>query len=183
MSELQKWEDQMKKVIERIHSEFASIRTGRAHASILDNIRVDYYGTPTAVSQMASVSVADARTLEIKPWDAEGLKGIETAILKSDLGLNPLNDGKVIRLTMPTPTTERRQELVKVIRKQTEEFRVAVRNIRRDGVEELKKAEKDKKISQDDLRRSEQSLQKLTDQYIKNIDGILASKEKDILEV
>lgn len=183
MSELQKAEEQMKKAVERLQAEFAGVRTGRAHVALLDGLRVDYYGTPTPVQQMASVSVVDARTLEIKPWDPSALKSIETSILKSELGITPLNDGKVIRLTMPTPTSERRQELVKVIRKQAEEFRVAVRNSRRDGVEELKKAEKDKKISQDDLRRSEQSIQKLTDQYIKTIDGVLAQKEKEILEV
>ncbi len=172
----------MKKVIVRMRSEYSSIRTGRAHVSLLEGIRVDYYGTPTSIQQMASVSAIDAKTLEIRPWDKEGLQAIEQAILKSDLGITPLNDGKALKISLPTLTTERRTELTRVVRKQSEEFRVAIRNIRRDIVEELKKSEKEKKISQDDLRRSEQSIQKLTDTYVKQADEVLAQKEKDILE-
>lgn len=180
---MKNYEDQMKKVIERVQSEFASIRTGRAHVSLVEGVKVEYYGSLVPIQQVASVSVADARTLELKPWDKEALKSIEQAILKSDLGITPLNDGKVIRLTMPTPTTERRKELVKVIKKQGEDFRVAVRNVRRDGVESFKKQEKDKKISQDDLKRLEQEIQKLTDHYVRKIDELLAIKEKEIMEV
>lgn len=176
-------DDQMKKVIDRLQSELAMIRTGRAHVSLVDGLKVEYYGTPTPIQQVCSISVADARTLELKPWDKEALKPIETAILKSELGITPLNDGKVIRLTMPTPTTERRKELVKVVKKQSEDFRVAVRNVRRDGVEAFKKQEKEKKITQDDLKRLEQEIQKLTDHYIKKIDELLAIKEKEIMEV
>ena len=172
----------MKKVIVRMRSEYSSIRTGRAHVSLLEGIRVDYYGTPTSIQQMASVSAIDAKTLEIRPWDKEGLQAIEQAILKSDLGITPLNDGKALKISLPTLTTERRTELTRVVRKQSEEFSVAIRNIRRDIVEELKKSEKEKKISQDDLRRSEQSIQKLTDTYVKQADEVLAQKEKDILE-
>jgi len=183
MTEIVKAEDQMKKVLEKLQVEFASMRTGRAHVSILDGLKVEYYGNFSAINQMASVSVTDARTIEIKPWDKESLKAIEQAIMKSELGITPLNDGKVIRLTMPSPNMERRKELVKVLKKQAEDFRVAVRNVRRDAVEEIKKQEKDKKISQDDLRRAEQQVQKLTDSFIKKIDDILAAKEKEIMEV
>ena len=176
-------EQNMKKVIERLHSEFASLRTGRASVALLEGLKVEYYGAVTPVNQLANISAVDARTLEIKPWDKEGLQAIEQAIQKSDLGLTPQNDGKMIRLNLPSPTMERRKELSRMIKKQAEEYRVQVRNIRRDSVEELKKQEKDKKISQDDLRRSEQDIQKLTDRYVKDIDQILANKEKEILEV
>ena len=175
-------EDQMKKVIVRLQSEFASLRTGRANASLLDGIKVDYYGSVVPLSQVANVSATDGRTLEVKPWDKEGLTAAEQAIMKSDLGITPMNDGKILRISIPSPTAERRKELVKVIKKQAEEFRVAVRNVRRDSVEELKKSEKDKMISQDDLRRSEQDIQKLTDHYVKSIDSLLAAKEKEVLE-
>ena len=179
----EKAEEQMKKVTAKLAHELASLRTGRANIALLDGLRVEYYGNHVPVNQVANVSIPDARTLEVKPWDKEGLQAVEQAILKSDLGLNPQNDGKMLRLTIPTPTMEGRKDLVKVIKKQAEEFRVQVRNIRRDTVEEMKAMEKDKKISQDDLRRAEQDIQKLTDQYIKNIETLLAAKEKEILEV
>ena len=173
----------MKKVIEQLHQEFGAVRTGRASAALLEGLKVEYYGAPSSVNQLANISAVDGRTLEIKPWDKEGLQAIEQAILKSDLGLSPQSDGKIIRLTLPTPTMDRRKELTRMIKKQAEDFRVKVRNIRRDSVEELKKQEKEKKISQDDLRRSEQEIQKITDHYVKSIDNILANKEKEILEV
>ena len=180
---IQKAEDQMKKVIERLQSEFTALRTGRASIALLDGIKAEYYGTPTPLAQMASVAVADARTLEIKPWDKEGLQLIEQAIMKSDLGITPQNDGKVLRLTLPTMTTERRKDLTKVVKKLSEEFRVGIRNVRRDAVEVLKKSEKDKQISKDELFKQEQLIQKLTDRYVKNVDDLLAAKEKEIMEV
>ncbi len=183
MSEIQKAEDHMKKVIEKLQAEFASMRTGRAHISMVEGIKVEMYGSMMPMNQVASLSVSDGRSIEIKPWDKEALKGIETAIMKSDLGITPQNDGKVIRLTMPAPTTERKKEIIRLLHKQSEGYRVMVRNVRRDAVELLKKEEKDKKISEDDLRRSEQQVQKLTDQYIKNVDTLLAAKEKEVMEV
>ncbi len=173
----------MKKVIEKLHAEFASMRTGRAHISLVEGIKVEMYGSMMPMNQVASLSVSDGRSIEIKPWDKEALKSIETAILKSDLGITPMNDGKIIRLTMPAPTTERKKELIRVLHKQSEGYRVMVRNLRRDAVEALKKEEKDKNISQDDLRRSEQQVQKLTDQYVKSVDDLLAAKEKEVMEV
>lgn len=183
MDEIKQFEDQMKKVIERFQVDLSSMRTGRAHVSLVEGIKVDYYGSLTPLSQVASISITDARTLEIKPWDKEALKPIEQAILKSEIGITPLNDGKLLRLTIPNPTTERKKELIKTIKKQSEDFKVGIRNVRRDGIELLKKSEKDKKITQDDLRRSEQDMQKLTDGYIKKIDDILVIKEKEIMEV
>lgn len=182
MSEPQRIEIEMKKTVERLKNDFASLRTGRAHIQMLEGIKVEYFGSFLPVQQVAGISVTDARTLEIKPWDKEALKNIEQAVLKSDLGITPLNDGKCLRLSLPTLTTERRKDLVRVIRKQAEDFRIAIRNLRREGVEEIKKQEKDKKISQDDLKRLEHEIQKLTDQYIKNIEDLILAKEKDILE-
>ena len=176
-------EEQMKKVIEHFQTELSSMRTGRAHVSLVDGIKAEYYGSWTPLAQVANIGVVDARTLEIKPWDKEALKAVEQAILKSELGVTPINDGKVIRLTMPTPNTERRKELVRTIKKQSEDFKVAIRNVRRDTIETLKKQEKEKLLTQDDLRRHEQEIQKLTDLQIKKIDEILAVKEKEILEV
>lgn len=179
----QKAEDQMKKVIDRLRSELSSLRTGRAQVSMLEGIKVDYLGAILPIQQLANVSALDGRTLEIKPWDKEGLQAIEQAILKSDLGITPQNDGKVLRIGFPALTMERRKELTRLIKKQAEDFRVAVRNVRRDIVEELKKSEKEKKISKDELFKSEQGIQKLTDRYIKNIDDLLAAKEKEVMEV
>lgn len=178
-----KAEEQMKKVLAKLSQEFSYVRTGRANVALLENLKVEYYGSIVPVNQVGNVSATDARTLEIKPWDNEGLKAVEQAVLKSDLGLTPVNDGNVLRLNIPAPTMERRKELTRVIHKVAEEFRVQVRNIRRDAVEDQKNLEKEKKISQDDLKRSEQDIQKLTDQYIKSIDSLLAAKEKEILEV
>lgn len=176
-------EEQMKKVLAKLGQELASLRTGRANVALLENLKVEYYGSFVPVNQVGNISAPDARTLEIKPWDPEGLKAVEQAILKSDLGLTPVNDGNILRLSIPAPTMERRKDLTRIVHKVAEEFRVQVRNIRRDAVEEQKKLEKEKKISQDDLKRSEQDIQKLTDQYIKSIDSLLSAKEKEILEV
>ncbi len=183
MSQIQIVEDQMKKVIQKLQADFSAMRTGRAHISLVEGLKVEHYGSVMPLNQVASLAIVDGRSIEIKPWDKEALKPIETAILKSDLGMTPLNDGKLLRLTMPAPTTERKKEIIRLLHKQSESFRVMVRNVRRDAVEALKKEEKDKKISQDDLRRSEQQVQKLTDQYVKTVDDLLATKELEVLEV
>ncbi|NLM40802.1 MAG: ribosome recycling factor [Firmicutes bacterium] len=173
----------MEEVIARTKKAFASVRTGRANPALLDRIVVSYYGTPTPLPQMASVSVPEPRLLVITPWDKNSIKDIEKAILTSDLGLVPSNDGSVIRLAIPPLTEERRKELVRLVRKDAEDFRVAVRNIRRDLNEAAKKKEKDGDISEDDLRRAQDEIQKLTDRYIEQIDELLKAKEKEIMEV
>ena len=176
-------EEQMQKTLSRMKSEVGTLRTGRASTSILENIRVDYYGNQTPLNQLANIGAPEARTLEIRPWDKGSVSEIEKAIMKSDLGLTPTNDGSVIRLQVPTLTEERRKELIKVVRKMAEEFRVALRNERRDAVERLKKAEKAKEISEDDLTSGEHEIQKMTDLYIKKVDEMLTGKERDIMEV
>ena len=173
----------MEQAVESVRAELAKLRTGKASPTILDGITVNYYGTNTPLRQVGNVSAPEPRLLVIQPWDRSLLGEIEKAILKSDLGLNPANDGIVIRIPIPSLTEERRQSLVKVGKKITEEGRVAVRNIRRDANEKLKKLEKDHKISEDDLHRSQDEMQKMTDDYIKKLDEILALKEKDILEI
>jgi ribosome recycling factor len=176
-------EDKMRKSIERMAQEFSSVRSGRATGNLLDHIKVDYYGSMTPMKQVAAVSVPDGRTIEIKPWDAGALPAIERAIATSDLKLTPNNDGKLIRLVIPTLTEERRKDMVKVVRKTAEEFRVAIRNDRRDAMEFVKKAEKDKILTEDDRKTSEAALQVLTDAYVKRVDDTLAIKEKEILTV
>ena len=173
----------MNSALEALGREFAGVRTGRASAALLESIRVDYYGNPTPVNQMASVSVPDARTLMIQPWEASQLKEIEKAIMKSDLGIQPVNDGKMIRLTMPTPTEERRKQLVKSVHKMAEEARVAVRNVRREANDKLKALAKDKKapITEDDERRGHDQIQKTTDKFIAKIDELLKKKEQEIM--
>jgi ribosome recycling factor len=171
----------MNTALEALAREFATVRTGRASTAILDAVRVDYYGTPTPISQMASLSTPVARTLVIQPWEAGQLKEIETAITKADLGVTPVNDGKLIRLTMPTPTEERRKQLVKTIGKMAEDARVAVRNIRREANDKLKTLAKDKKVSEDDERRGHDQIQKTTDRFIAKIDETLKKKEQEIL--
>ncbi|HPT82869.1 MAG TPA: ribosome recycling factor [Limnochordia bacterium] len=173
----------MEEVINRTKKAFAGVRTGRANPALLDRIIVSYYGTPTPLPQMASVSVPEPRMLVITPWDKNSIKDIEKAILASDLGLVPNNDGTVIRLAIPPLTEERRKDLVRLVRKDAEDFRVAVRNIRRDLNEAAKKLEKDGEISEDELRRTQDEIQKLTDRYIEQIDELLKVKEKEILEV
>jgi ribosome recycling factor len=174
-------EARMTAAIETLTRELASIRTGRASAGLLEPIRVDYYGTPTPLAQMASVTVPDARTITIQPWEPGQLHAIEKAIQKSDLGLTPVNDGKLIRLTMPTLTEERRKQLAKTVGKTAEEHRVAIRNVRREANEKLKAMAKDKKVSEDDERRGHDQIQKMTDRFIARVDEIVKKKEAEIL--
>jgi ribosome recycling factor len=174
-------ETRMTAAIDALGREFATVRTGRASAALLDGIRVDYYGTPTPVNQMASIAVPDARTLVIQPWEAGQLKAVEKAIIASDLGITPVNDGKLLRLTMPTPTEERRKQLVKTVHKMAEEARVAVRNVRREANDRLKAMAKDKKVSEDDERRGHDLIQKATDKHIARVDELLKKKEQEIL--
>ncbi len=176
-------EAHMNAAVEALSREFASIRTGRASTSLLDGIRVDYYGTPTPLNQMASVAVPDARTLTIQPWEPPQLKVIEKAIVASDLGITPMNDGKLIRLVMPTLTEERRKQLAKTVGKVAEEGRVAVRNLRREANDKLKVLAKDKKISEDDERRGHDQIQKTTDRFIAKVDELLKKKESEILTI
>lgn len=179
---LSKTRDLMTKSIEFTKGQIAKVRTGRASASLVDNIKVDYYGTPTPLAQMASVSVPDARTIVIQPWDRGALSLIEKAIQAAGLGFNPQNDGTIIRIPVPPLTEERRKEFVKVSKKYAEEGKVAIRNIRRDQIEVLRKAEKDKKLTEDDKKKGEEDIQKITDDNIKNVDKILAQKEKELME-
>ena len=178
-------EARMASALEALGKEFASVRTGRASAALLDPIRVDYYGNPTPINQMASISTPDARTLVIQPWEVSQLKEIEKAITKADLGIQPVNDGKVIRLTMPTPTEERRKQLVKTIGKMAEDARVAVRNVRREANDKLKAMVKDKKapITEDEERRAHDQVQKVTDRFIARIDELLKKKEQEIMSI
>src|SRR5262245_10426964 len=176
-------ESLMQKTLEKMKADFSTLRTGRASAALLENVRVDYYGAATPINQLANVSAPEARTLEIRAWDKGAMQLIEKAIQKSDLGLNPNNDGTVIRLQIPKLTEERRKDLIRVVRKMAEEYRVSVRNERRDGLEKLKKAEKAKEISEDDLKSTEHDVQKMTDNYVKKVDEMLAAKERDIMEV
>ena len=169
------------KAHDSLKRELAKVRTGRANLAILDGVRVDYYGTPTPVNQMASISVPDARTIVIQPWEAGQLKAIEKAIMTSDLGLNPVNDGKIVRLAMPSPTEERRKQLAKTVHKIAEESRVAVRNLRREANDKLKALAKDKKVSEDEERRSHDQIQKTTDRFIAKVDELLKKKEQEIL--
>ena len=171
----------MQGALDTLGREFAGVRTGRASTGLLEAIRVDYYGTPTPVPQVASLSVPDPKTLLIQPWDASLLPAIEKAIMKSDLGLTPANDGKVIRLVMPPLNEERRKQLAKAVGKLTEDARVAIRNIRHDANKKLKTMEKDKKISEDDGHRGQDQIQKLTDRFIQRVDELLKKKEQEIL--
>jgi len=173
----------MKAVSEGLRQELATIRTGRASPALVEHIKVDYAGIPTPLNQIAGISVPEARLLVIQPWDPGTLHGIEQAIQKSDLGLNPINDGRLIRLSIPPLSEERRRDLTKIVHKRVEERRVAVRNLRRDALEELKKEEKNKEISQDESRREQEQLQKMTDMYIIIAEKIAAEKEKELMEV
>jgi ribosome recycling factor len=175
--------DRMKKAVEHIISEFIKVRTGKASVGLLDGIKVDYYGTPTPLNQVGNISTPDFHTITIQPWDKTIISTIEKTILNSNLGLNPANDGTLIRIPIPPLNEERRKELVKLVKKMSEEGRVAVRNIRRDEIEKLKKTEKTEHISEDDRKHGETEIQKLTDKYIKEIDEILTKKEKEIMEV
>ena len=175
--------DRMGKSIESLKREYSRLRTGRASVSLLDGIRVSYYDAPTPLNQMASLAVPEPRLIVIQPWDKTAIEDIEKAILKSELGLTPMNDGKVIRISIPPLTEERRKELVKVARKMSEENKVALRNIRRDANEMLKDLKKEKEITEDDLFRSQEEVQKATDQFISQVDELCAAKEKEILEI
>jgi ribosome recycling factor len=176
-------EEKMRKAIDALRKELTSLRAGRATTSLLDKVMVDYYGTMTAVNQVAKVAVPEPRTITVQPWEKNMLAPIEKAILKSDLGLMPNNDGTTIRLNIPQLTQERRAELAKSIHKKAEEARVAVRNLRREANDAVKKLEKDKAISEDENKKAQDDIQKITDKYIKEIDLIMVNKEKEIMEV
>lgn len=181
--DLQELEERMQKTIEVFQNNLAEIRAGRANPAILNKISVEYYGVPTPINQVAGISVPEARMIVIQPWDASVLKAIEKAILASDIGLNPNNDGKVIRLNFPELTEERRKDLVKEVKKIAEEARVSVRSIRRDGMDTLKNELKNSEISEDEKSGLEEKVQKLTDKYVAEIDKILEVKEKDIMNI
>ena len=183
MSDYPEFESKMKKTTEVLSQQLEAVRAGRANAAVLNPISVEYYGVPTPIQQVASVSVPDPRPLTIQPWDASILKGIEKAILASELGINPQNDGRVIRLVFPQLTEERRKELAKQVKKYGEEAKVAVRNIRRDAIDKFKKQQKASEITEDDYKTIEKDIQKLTDDYIKEVDNITDKKEKELFEI
>ena len=175
--------ERMEKSIGAYQEKLSEIRAGRANPAILNKVKVDYYGTPTPINQMAGISVPEARLIVIQPWDMSVLKEIEKAILASDIGINPNNDGKVIRLAFPELTEERRKDLVKEIKKMAEEAKIAVRSVRRDGIEEAKAEQKEGNITEDELKQAEEQIQKLTDKSVEEIDKILADKEKEVMSV
>ena len=176
-------EERLNKTLDTLKKDYGTLRAGRAAPSLLDKVMVDYYGTPTPVNQIANVTIPEPRMIMIKPYDKTSLKEIERAIMKSDLGLTPNNDGTAIRLTIPQPTQERRKELVKVVSKKAEEAKVAMRNIRRDANESIKKLEKAKEITEDDRKDAQDKMQKLLDKYIKLVDAAKVAKEKEVMEV
>lgn len=175
--------EKMQKTVDALLADLSTLKAGRANPQMLDKIVVDYYGTPTQLKQMAAIASPEPRILTVQPWDVSAMKNVEKAIMASDLGLNPSNDGKIIRLVIPQLTEERRKELVKVVGKNGEECKVALRNIRRASVDSIKKAEKDKQITEDDVKNGEKLVQKTLDEFIKKVDEIIAEKEKDILTV
>jgi ribosome recycling factor len=175
--------DRMKKSVESLTMDLKGIRTGRASPALVERLRVDYYGTPTNLIELASISAPEPQLLTIRPWDANALKDIERAILQSDLGLTPSNDGKLIRLSIPPLTEERRRELTKVVAKRVEEARIAIRNCRRDGLNDLRELEKEKLVSEDDFYVGKDDLQELTDKYIETVDEIGQAKEQEIMEI
>ena len=179
---IQKYEEKMKKTLASLESELVTIRAGRANPHILDKLAVDYYGAPTPLQQVANITVPEARMIQIQPWESSLIKGIEKAILTSDLGLNPSNDGKVIRLVFPELTEDRRKELVKDVKKKGEAAKVAIRNIRRDGIDAAKKL-KGTDVSEDEIKDMEDDLQKLTDKYVKEVDKAVESKSKEVMTV
>ena len=176
-------EDRMDKALGALDRDFSRLRTGRASTGLVDNIKVDYYGTPTPISQLASVAIPDSRTITIQPWDRGAFASVEKAILKSDLGLTPVNDGKIIRISIPPLTEDRRKELGKLARKSGEEAKVAIRNIRRDAIDKFKSAQKKSEMTEDELHDGEEKMQKLTDKYVKEIDAMVAKKSKELAEV
>ena len=173
----------MEKCINSLEHEFSTIRAGRANPAVLDKVLVDYYGTPTPVQQMAAISVVEARNLLIQPWDATQLKAIEKAIIASDIGITPTNDGKALRLAFPQPTEDRRKELVKQVKKYGEEAKVTLRNIRRDTLEKFKTMKKNNEITEDDMKGYEKDIQKLTDKFCDDVDKVVADKEKEIMSI
>jgi ribosome recycling factor len=175
--------DRMQKALDTLEREYKRLRTGRASVSLVDSIRVEYYGNTTALNQLATLTIPEPRTIMIQPWDTSIISEVEKAILKSELGLTPNNDGKVIRISIPTLTQERRKELVKVIKKMSEEAKVAMRNIRRDANEMLKDLKKEKEISEDEQFKAQEEAQKITDDFIRKVDGVYSAKEKEILEI
>ncbi len=175
--------NRMQKSIDSLEKDFSKLRTGRASTALVDSIRVEYYGTPTPLNQVASVSIPDSRTISIAPWDRNAFNSIEKAIMKSDLGLTPINDGRAIRINIPVLTEERRKDLVKMAKKYTEEAKVAIRNVRRDVNDALKKMHTAKEISEDDLHKGQDEVQKTTDLFVKKADAVLAEKEKEIMEI
>ena len=176
-------EEKMDKTISVFSEKLAEVRAGRANPAILNKVKIDYYGTQTPINQVAAISVPEARLIVIQPWDASILKEIERAILASDIGINPNNDGKVIRLAFPELNEERRKELVKDIRKMGEEAKVAVRNVRREGIDKAKQEQKDGEMTEDDLKHAENEIQKMTDKYIEEVDKVLEKKEKEVMSV
>ncbi|MFM7523421.1 MAG: ribosome recycling factor [Betaproteobacteria bacterium] len=176
-------EQKMQKSIETLKTDLAKVRTGRAHVGILDHVMVDYYGTPTQISQVANLTLLDARTIGVQPWEKKMIAAVEKAIRESDLGLNPATVGEVIRVPTPALTEERRKEMVKLVRSEAEDAKIAIRNIRRDANESLKKLLKDKAISEDDERRTQDEVQKLTDKFVAEVDKLVVEKEKDVMTV
>jgi len=176
-------EQKMQKSVEALKHDLGKVRTGRAHTGLLDHLHVDYYGTPMPIAQCANITLADARTITVQPWEKKMIPVVEKAIRDSDLGLNPATSGDVIRVPMPALTEERRKELIKVVHKEAENAKVAVRNVRRDAIQQLKDAMKHKEISEDDERRAQDDMQKLTDRYVAEVDKVLAAKEADLMAV
>ncbi len=181
--QMQKTKEKMEKTLANLNHEYSTVRVGRANPAVLDKVTVDYYGAPTAINQMAAVSVSEARVLVIQPWDMSTLNLIEKAIQASDIGINPTNDGKVIRIVFPQMTEERRREVVKQVRKMEEDAKVAVRSIRRDAMEKFKAMKKAAEITEDDLKTCEKDVQNLTDKYCKEIENAAAAKEKEVLSI
>lgn len=173
----------MSKALDSLEKDFAKLRTGRASTTLVEDVKVDYYGTPTPLNQIASISVPDSRSITIQPWDRNAFADVEKALLKSDLGLTPVNDGKIIRINIPPLTEERRKELAKVAKKYTEDAKIAIRNVRRDANETLKKMKNDKDLTEDDMHRGQDEVQKLTDEHVTLADELLQDKEKEIMEI
>ena len=173
----------MTKTLSVLKSDFNAIRAGRANAAVLDKIYVDYYGSPMPINQLATITVAEARVLTIQPWDSSVLSLIEKAIQSSDLGINPQNDGRIIRLVFPQPTEERRKQLVKDVSKMGEDAKIAIRQVRRDAIDKLKSMKKNSEITEDDLKYGESEVQKITDEFVKKVDDAVAAKEKEIMEI
>lgn len=180
---IKEMQQQMEKTVEDLRREFQKVRTGRASTALLDDVKVDYYGTPSPLSQVATLAVPEPRTITITPWEAQMVGPIEKAILNANIGLTPGNDGKMIRLNLPPLTEERRKEIVKNLRKMDEEHKIAVRNIRRKAIDDIKKLEKDKTIAEDDLKKAEKEVQTVTDIQIAKLDEVMANKEKEVMEV